>query len=51
MVRWDFLENAIRFKISGGYVAEGVLVPEHSWSVSVSKKEGADLYSPLVNTN
>jgi len=31
MVRWDFLDNAGRFKISGGYVAEGLMVPDHSW--------------------
>lgn len=51
MVRWDFLENAKRFKVSGGYVAEGVMVPEHNWSVSVSKEEAEDLYNPLVKRN
>jgi hypothetical protein len=38
MVRWDFLENAIKFKVSGGYVAEGVIAPQHSWSVEQSSK-------------
>lgn len=33
MVRWDFRENAIQFKIAGGYVAEGVLAIEHNWFV------------------
>lgn len=32
MVRWDFIEDAARFKVSGGYVAEGLMVPDHSWS-------------------
>jgi lipopolysaccharide transport system ATP-binding protein len=41
MIRWDFLDNAGRFKISSGYVAEGLMVPEHSWScVGNSSSDG-----------
>lgn len=33
MVKWDFIEHCAPFKVFGAYVAEGVFVPEHEWSV------------------
>ncbi len=33
LVKWDFVEHCAPFRVFGPYVAEGVVVPEHSWAV------------------
>jgi hypothetical protein len=35
MVRWDFWEGIQQFKVVGPYVAEGVLLPVHTWECRV----------------
>ena len=35
MVRWDFWEGVQQFKVVGPYVAEGVLLPVHTWECAV----------------
>jgi teichoic acid transport system ATP-binding protein len=38
-VRWDFSHRLASFRVAGPYLAEGVMVPEHSW---IQGKEGRE---------
>jgi lipopolysaccharide transport system ATP-binding protein len=34
MVKWDFWDCCGKFKVFGPYLAEGIVIPKHSWQVS-----------------
>lgn len=34
LVKWDFWDNCGSFKVFGPYLAEGVVIPKHSWLIS-----------------
>jgi ABC-type polysaccharide/polyol phosphate transport system ATPase subunit len=40
MVKWDFWDAGGRFKVFGPYLAEGVVVPEHTWEMESQKERG-----------